>query len=325
MDGGSTDGSVEIIKKYAPWIDYCVSEKDRGQSHAINKGLERCDGEWFNWLNSDDYLLPGSFHALMGRGNLQDCMVVSGRTINIGLAQGESSYGARLVHAWPRAMFFLHVNQPGALLKLTEVRSCGGIREDLRLVMDLSLWLCLMWRFGPEKFAGTDQQVAAYRYHEFSKTCAGDDVFALEEFGVLMDWAVAHAGWEPPASVRKIRDACGFSPAGTLGVPWQGAAPEEVKRAWLDRMVVQDSLLYRAFRQAFPPQDRARFFTQILLELKAALQAAFPGRYKEIFRTALLRAMQIEARLEVGMAWEVVRSGAGLRDWRELARLALKP
>jgi len=54
MDGGSTDGSVEIIKKYSPWIDHWVSEKDRGQSHAINKGLERCDGEWFNWINSDD-------------------------------------------------------------------------------------------------------------------------------------------------------------------------------------------------------------------------------------------------------------------------------
>lgn len=64
VDGGSRNGAVEIIKKYAPWIDYLVSEKDQGQSHAINKGLERCDGKWQNWINSDDYLLLGALQAV---------------------------------------------------------------------------------------------------------------------------------------------------------------------------------------------------------------------------------------------------------------------
>jgi glycosyltransferase involved in cell wall biosynthesis len=60
IDGGSTDGSIEIIKKYAPWITYWASEKDRGQAHAINKGFMRCTGEIVNWLCSDDILLPGA-------------------------------------------------------------------------------------------------------------------------------------------------------------------------------------------------------------------------------------------------------------------------
>lgn len=55
IDGKSTDNSVEVIKKYEPWITYWVSEKDRGQSHAINKGFERATGEVLGWLNSDDY------------------------------------------------------------------------------------------------------------------------------------------------------------------------------------------------------------------------------------------------------------------------------
>jgi len=60
VDGGSNDKSVEIIKKYEPWIDYWISEKDSGQSHAINKGIEKSSGDLLGWLNSDDYLLQGA-------------------------------------------------------------------------------------------------------------------------------------------------------------------------------------------------------------------------------------------------------------------------
>ena len=324
MDGGSTDGSVEIIKKYAPWLDHWESEKDRGQSHAINKGLERCNGEWFNWINSDDYLLPGSFHALMEREKLQDCMVVSGRTINVGLAQGESNYVARLASDWPGAMFSLNVNQPGALLKLAEVRACGGVREDLRLVMDLSLWLRVMWRCGPEKFAVNNKKVAAYRYHTSSKTCSGEDVFALEEFGVLTDWLVTQGSWNPPSSVGDIRKACGFPFEASMGSPWRKTDPNAMRRAWLQRMLIQDSLLYRAFRKANPAKKHIQKFVCVLYELKSTVEAEFPGRFPEIFRTALLRAMQIERRFDPATAWGILRAGAGFREWRELARLALR-
>ncbi len=65
MDGGSTDNSVEIIKKYEQHLSFWSSEKDDGQVDAINKGLERATGEWFNWLNSDDILLPGALMSLI--------------------------------------------------------------------------------------------------------------------------------------------------------------------------------------------------------------------------------------------------------------------
>ena len=60
IDGGSTDESVQIIQRYANQIHYWVSEPDRGQTHAINKGLEHCTGEVWSYLNSDDLLTPGS-------------------------------------------------------------------------------------------------------------------------------------------------------------------------------------------------------------------------------------------------------------------------
>jgi len=64
IDGGSTDGSVEIIKKYEKYLSYWVSEKDRGQSHALNKGFEKATGEIFAYLNSDDIYLPNTFKII---------------------------------------------------------------------------------------------------------------------------------------------------------------------------------------------------------------------------------------------------------------------
>ena len=60
MDGGSTDGSADLLREYGPRLAAWVSEPDRGQSHAINKGMAQASGEVLTWLNSDDLLLPGA-------------------------------------------------------------------------------------------------------------------------------------------------------------------------------------------------------------------------------------------------------------------------
>src|SRR6266511_1227657 len=64
IDGGSTDNTVEIIRKYERWLGFWTSEPDRGQSHAINKGLSRATGSLWGWINSDDLLLPDSIGSI---------------------------------------------------------------------------------------------------------------------------------------------------------------------------------------------------------------------------------------------------------------------
>jgi len=64
IDGGSTDGTLQIIKKYTDHLAYFVSEKDRGQTHALNKGFTRATGDIFAWLNADEQYLPGTLHEV---------------------------------------------------------------------------------------------------------------------------------------------------------------------------------------------------------------------------------------------------------------------
>ncbi len=64
IDGGSTDGSVEIIQKYERWLTYWISEKDNGQFDAINKGFSRANGEIMAWINSDDKYCPWAFNLV---------------------------------------------------------------------------------------------------------------------------------------------------------------------------------------------------------------------------------------------------------------------
>lgn len=75
IDGGSKDNSIEIIKKYESYIDYWVSEKDKGQSDAFNKGFSKAKYDWLFWLNADDFLLEGSLFKL---SNLIDRNVLGG-------------------------------------------------------------------------------------------------------------------------------------------------------------------------------------------------------------------------------------------------------
>jgi glycosyltransferase involved in cell wall biosynthesis len=146
IDGGSSDASAAIIEKYSPWLTSWVSEKDRGQSHAINKGLERCHGQLVGWLNSDDIFTPGALFKLgrawnaasptdllVGHGIIAD---LAGRTVfepRLDFELGEEALGD-----WIRSNSFM---QPSCLFPRELHGAPLRVDESLRYCMDFDLWL----------------------------------------------------------------------------------------------------------------------------------------------------------------------------------------
>ncbi|MFY3742685.1 glycosyltransferase family 2 protein [Anaeromyxobacter sp. Red801] len=145
MDGGSTDGSVEIIRKYEPWLAGWVSQKDRGQSDALNQGLARAGGDVVNWLCSDDRLAPGALHAVARfRAANPDAIAWAGacRTVTV---DGRSYYtnaprGATREELadWGRTG---RISQPACFFRRDAWERLGGVEESYHYAMDFDLWL----------------------------------------------------------------------------------------------------------------------------------------------------------------------------------------
>jgi len=288
IDGGSSDETVDIIKKYAPWITFWVSEPDRGQSDAINKGLARATGEWVNWLNSDDFLLPGALSALVAAGEPNSRRILAGTTLNIRDGTTFGRYGARL-EPGVRAPFFLGVNQPGSLLRLNDVRAAGGVRTDLSLCMDLDLWQRIIGVHGPDCVQSIPDEVAAYRYHAESKTCRETDPFALEEYALLFDLAVS-LGARLPDSLAAVRASARFPSAAPLFIT-PSIQRAQAEATFLCRLLVDDSLLFRALYKASPaPASLLKRFIAMLDEIQPLLVEHFPTRSAKSIRTSALVA-----------------------------------
>jgi len=150
MDGGSTDQTVEVIKKYEPWLTYWESEPDRGQSHAINKGLLKSTGRLFNWHNSDDVLMPNSLAVTAA------AMV---KYPQAGYVYGDYNYmdSNSIVQDYDKQSYTEEISflpeitkaistlksgcQPGCLMDKDLVVKAGMLDENIHYVMDVDVLL----------------------------------------------------------------------------------------------------------------------------------------------------------------------------------------
>ncbi|QCR22174.1 glycosyltransferase family 2 protein [Pontibacter sp. SGAir0037] len=172
IDGGSSDETVDIIKKFEPWISYWISEPDRGQSHAINKGLERCTGEIFNWLNSDDWLEPNALYEVAKTFiDNPSSKVVSGFENHI-YATGEVSLheGTMVQKTLSETIEMIHITQPSTFFRLSDLKHIGTISEDLHYLMDGEMWVKFLLIHGQKDFYKIKKTLVNFRLHEQSKT-----------------------------------------------------------------------------------------------------------------------------------------------------------
>jgi len=193
VDGGSTDGSVDVIRRHEGRLASWTSEQDRGQAHALNKGFARAQGEVLGWLASDDVLLPGAIARVVDELERRtDALLVYGEALFV------DESGAELFPLEPRpfdveAMVRAcanHVVQPGSLFRRRAWELAGPLNEDGHYLFDFEFVLAV-GRAGP--VVPIADRLALYRVHPESKS-GGGSLLKARDYARFADEFLAGSG-----------------------------------------------------------------------------------------------------------------------------------
>lgn len=183
IDGASTDGSVDIIKKYANKLAYWISEKDSGQAEAINKGFARATGGIVAWLNSDDYYLPGAVSAAVKACDENpEAALVYGNMLAVdenGKPFNALTYKSLTLED---LLCFQIIGQPAVFMRRSALQKTSGLNPDFHFLLDHLLWIQLAQH---GKILHVNQTWSAARYHPEAKNRAKAAEFGREAFRIL--------------------------------------------------------------------------------------------------------------------------------------------
>jgi glycosyltransferase involved in cell wall biosynthesis len=183
-DGGSTDETLAVLREFESRVPF-VSEKDRGQADAINRGMSHARGEVLGYLNSDDVLLPGALDAI-GEAFASDpeLMFAWGRAAYLDEAGNTVSPYLVRPDAIERLADACFIAQPAAFFRRKVWEEIGPFDASLHHTMDYDYWLRIAARYSRSKMRFFDRELAGCRMHADAKTVVGwsralDEIFAL--------------------------------------------------------------------------------------------------------------------------------------------------
>jgi len=195
MDGGSTDDSVAVIKKYEKHLAYWESEKDKGQSHAVNKGMERASGDILCWINSDDLFLPGSFSFLSSLPyNVQDPVLIYGNCIMFKeMNEGLWTFSTNVMGASRSSMLEVNdfINQSSSFWTRTAWEKAGPLREDIHYAFDWE-WFLRAQKAGVVLIP-VNKGLSMYRVHADHKSAQGGNARRDEILSIYQEYSCRHA------------------------------------------------------------------------------------------------------------------------------------
>ena len=233
VDGGSSDGSVEIIRDYADRLAWWVSEKDSGQADAINKGFARASGEFIAWLNSDDLLLPGAIAAAIEVfRDHPEAGLVYGDVLAINAAGQPINLMRFKPYALDNLMVFRIISQPGVLMRRSVLEKAGPLDVRFHFMLDHQLWLRMVQVAG---MVYLPRRQAAARFHAGAKNLAQAPKFGEETLKIAA-WMEAQPGLaERMARIRRRVWAGAYQVNGWYLV--EGGRPVDALRSYARSLV----------------------------------------------------------------------------------------
>ena len=192
IDGGSNDNTIEIIKRYESSISYWVSEPDKGQADAINKGIKKASGEIINWLNSDDYYEEGALFkiatAFIENPEIK-CISAKERRIDAKGKFKNYSFGSYLGETLEETIITGHIDQPSTFFRSEVFKKIPSINQNFKFCFDIDLWIRFLLEFGMSRVCCIPDIVATFRYHKNSKTLNYISAFRKEQKNIYLSIA----------------------------------------------------------------------------------------------------------------------------------------
>jgi glycosyltransferase involved in cell wall biosynthesis len=186
IDGGSSDKTISIIKKYETYIDYWVSEKDAGQSDAINKGLIKADGEIINWLCSDDLLAPNALHTIAQKFTENPHInIVSGISRKFDEINDLGMSTTTIFQEISKLLYHSHICQPSTWFRKSIFDKITPLNTELHYTMDSEMWIRYLLEYKIETILYLPKVLCGYRYHNNSKSVSQDTHFAVDKTGLI--------------------------------------------------------------------------------------------------------------------------------------------